>query len=884
MRSNPLLLSLPLSLIPAAALAQAPAVAPPAKPVAAAVAKAPAAAARQQALDEEDAQQEIVVRAARPAGSVIGDIPPEVTLTPADIRSYGVNNISDLLDQITPQTGNGRGGQPVILLSGRRISSFAEIRDLPTEAILRTEVLPQEVSLKYGYSADQRVVNIVLRPRFRALIGQGGASIATEGGGESVNPEFNLIRINKDKRISVNLRYQDSAALKESQRNIISAGTTGGTTSTDLSEFRTLRGSSEQYSSNIVYAMPAFARSSASLNGSLSYTRGDALNGLPLVGLAYVGTDPLHQRTENLTGHLGLSLNGDRGSWRWSVTGNYDRIDTKTRTETGIAANPLNRAHSVANSEEINALVGGPLARLPAGALSTTLRAGLNIDGFDSTSMRAGVTTASNLTRRNANGQINFDLPIASSNFLPFLGQLSANANANVRQLSDFGTLRTIGYGLVWTPIKPINLIASMTQNEGAPSVQQLGNPLIVTPQVRVFDSARGTTVDVTQIAGGNRGLLANDNHVLRLGATIKPLAKSDLTLIANFTRTRTKNAIANLPEPTPDIEAAFPERFVRDASGRLVSVDVRPVNFQRESEDALRLGFNFSIPLKSIIQRKFEQYIADRRAGKNPPFPIQLTEAQRKRLEQLQQRQNGGRAGQAGGEAGAQAGQGQNPGAVIFGGQGGGGPPPGAFAFGGPGGPPGGPGGGPGGAGGGAGGGGFRGGFGGGGGGFGGGAQGRLQIALYDQWTLKDTVLIRPGVPLIDLRNGGSVASGGGTPEHKLELQLGYSNNGLGVRLSGNWQSGTTVRAGPTSTTGDLTFKPLTTATVRLFADVGQMPMFIGKEWARGLRVNFTINNIANSRQQVRDQNGATPVRYQPAYLDALGRTVGITVRKLWL
>src|SRR4051812_25343259 len=107
-----LLLTLPFCLIPAAALAQTPAgvsaaaapaaAAPPpaagapVQTAAAASAPAPAAApsrsaARQQTMEQEDAEQEIVVKGQRATGSVIGDIPPEVTLTPADIRSYGVN-------------------------------------------------------------------------------------------------------------------------------------------------------------------------------------------------------------------------------------------------------------------------------------------------------------------------------------------------------------------------------------------------------------------------------------------------------------------------------------------------------------------------------------------------------------------------------------------------------------------------------------------------------------------------------------------------------------------------------------------------------------------------------------------------------------------------
>ena len=198
-----------------------------APPLPAQTAPAPGNAAPRTPASDESAYDpdEIVVVGQPPRGSVVGDIKPEITLSPADIRSYGVNNISDLLDELAPQTGSDRGrggGGPVVLLNGRRISGFGEIRDLPTEAIQRVEILPEEVSLKYGYAADQRVVNIVLRRRFRAIIGQVGGGIATEGGGESTNPEANLVRIHNDQRFSVNLRYQTAAALRESQRDVTS--------------------------------------------------------------------------------------------------------------------------------------------------------------------------------------------------------------------------------------------------------------------------------------------------------------------------------------------------------------------------------------------------------------------------------------------------------------------------------------------------------------------------------------------------------------------------------------------------------------------------------------------------------------------------------------
>ena len=896
------LLGLPLLLTPEMALAQtAPAPVSPVRPAAQRQAAAPAVPAA-----SADDDEEIVVRGQKPRGSVTGDIPPEQTLNAADVRAYGVNNISDLLDQLAPQTTSGRGGQPVMLLNGRRISGFGEIRDLPTEAISRVEILPEEVALKYGYSADQKVVNIVLRERFLALVGEVGGTTSTEGGGASTNPEANYVKIRGDQRFTANLRYQANEKLRESQRDIVDAT---GPNGTDVAHDKTLKGSSQQWSDNVVYARPIFDRSTLTLNGALSYTTGDSLRGLPLAATT-PDPDPLHQRTENLTGHAGLTINGDKGRWRWSVTGNYDHGDSLTRTQTGYDASgalQTNRAESISNTGNVQLLTGGPLFQLPAGDFTTNIKAGMEYTAFDATSTRGGIDQTSNLNRRNANGQINFDLPITSrrTGFGSFLGNLSLNANLAVTNLSDFGTLTTLGGGFVWTPIPAINLIGSYTSDEGAPTLNQIGDPTIVTPQVRVFDYVTGQTVNVTQISGGNRDLQASHKHVWKIGTTLKPFGdKNDFTITANYFHTVTNDAIASLPEPTADLEAAFPDRFLRGAGGQLLQIDTRSVNFERERSDTLRLGVTFSINLKSIIQKKFEAWIAARRAGQDVPPPVRFNNFQptlagnkadlaqaRAQFQQRRQQDGNGQGSPANGQppSNSQATtNGQQPTQTA---QANVPPPPGGFApppgDGGP--PPGGPGaGGP--PPGGFGGGGFRGGFGGGGGGRGGfgggggfrGASGRLQVAIFDTWTLRDDVLIRQGVPLLNLLNGDSVGAGGGESEHQFQLQLGYSNNGLGARLGGNYKTSTVVHSDGLGTTGDLHFSDLATFNLRFFADMGGMPKFISKPWARGLRISFGVNNLFNSRQRVRDANGTTPLRYQPAYLDPLGRTVSITVRKL--
>ncbi|MEO9133256.1 MAG: TonB-dependent receptor, partial [Sphingomonas sp.] len=153
--------------------------------------------------DEENSDEpDIIVTGQRNLpGAVVGDIRPEEQLGPADIRSYGVSSISDLLNELAPQTNSVRGGgAPVVLLNGKRISGFNEIRDIPTEAIARVDILPEEVALKYGYRADQKVVNIVLRRRFRATTVELADKVPTAGGRNTAQGELDLLKIRGDGR------------------------------------------------------------------------------------------------------------------------------------------------------------------------------------------------------------------------------------------------------------------------------------------------------------------------------------------------------------------------------------------------------------------------------------------------------------------------------------------------------------------------------------------------------------------------------------------------------------------------------------------------------------------------------------------------------------
>jgi len=828
---------------------------------------------------EFDENNTILVTGQRQRGAAVGDIAPIEQYDSGDIRALGVSSVAELLEELAPQTrtGQGRGGeQPVTLLNGRRISGFREIRDIPSEAIERVDILPEEVALKYGYSADQRVVNIVLRRRFHAITGEIEGAMATRGGGEGGEAELNFLRIRRDQRLNLNIEYQADAAITEAERNILPRD---GDDDAGLSRYRTIRPRSRALDINSVYARTIFDNVAATINASLNTTESDSLRGLPGARLRlpagnpyspsdvdtilqrYIGATPLTQGSDGITGHLGFTLDKDLARWRMSLTGNFDHSVTKTRTERGydvarlqtaidagdpsvdpfaalpdalIDRRPIDRARAKSDSGDIQMVANGPVIDLPAGPLNASFKAGFSALGLDATSIRSGIETVSDLSRTDLNGRASFDLPVTSrrNDILAAIGDLSLNVNAAFDRYSDFGTLGSYGYGANWKPRDGVGLIFSMSEDRNPPSVQQLGNPSVQTPEVRVFDYARGVTVDVTQLGGGNPVLSADRRRVMKLGLTLKPF-KEDVTFTANYVNSRIRNAIATFPEATAAIEAAFPDRFTRDADGNLLRIDARSVNFARQDRSEVRWGVTFTKRLKTS-ERVME-------AMRNSAFARRIA----------QQRAAAMAARQAAGDPAPRPGGEGERGAAPRRGEGG---PVGP-------GRPGGPGG-------------FR-------GPGGGGQGGRLQLSVFHTWHIKDEVLIRRGLPALDLLNGDVIGSGGGTSRHELEAQLTYSNNGLGARVTGNWQSGTTVNGGG-GTTGDLRFSPLATMNARLFVNLAQIPALVDSGWARGARLSLRIDNMFDRRPKVRDAAGETPLRYQAGYLDPLGRVIRIEFRKL--
>ncbi|ATC34453.1 TonB-dependent receptor [Caulobacter vibrioides] len=872
--------------------------------------------------DDGPNEVEGLVIQADPRGKVEGAIQPEIELNEEEIKSFGANSIGELLTLLTPQTAStrgrdGGGGGPVLLINGRRISGFQEIQGVPPEAIERFQVLPEEVALSYGYKADQRVVNIILKKNYSATTLQAAGTVATDGGRTTLSGGGNRVNIDGDKRWNLDLQVQRDPYLMETDRDIVRApngqpfdlvgnvsGLNGGEidpalsaaagglvtiagvpdaaqagkvglsafsplagryNTDDLTASRSLISKSERATLRGSISRDLNKTTQLTISGNLEDTSSQALLGLPGVTFTLPTGSPFSPFSKPVTGYrfidapgalardtdvlrtqVSMAANGRVKDWRWTLTGDFDRTATDTTTGRGLDAsafqaavaagdpsvNPFgtiasnlyksvapDTANSVSTSASAELVLNGNLFQLPAGGVQTSFKIGADTRGLDAKTVRSGVSTQRKVTRDRENLQTSFTLPLTSTrnDVLAKLGDLSANFNAGYENLSDLGGLTTLGAGLNWTPIKPLSLIASVTDEEGAPSTNQINDPLVVTPNVSVFDFTTGQTALITRTDGGNPNLRNDNRRVSKFQVNYKPLEKVELTFNATYTLAETSNVISSFPAITPDLERAFPERFTRDATGRLLAIDARPVNFASAERQDIRWGFNLFKPVGKPTPG----------AAAGPGAP-------------------GAPGGMGGGRFGG--GAGGPGGGMRFGGPGGGG-------FMGPGGP----------------------------GGMMRPGQGMLQVSVYHTWRLADELTTRKGLPVLDQLDGAAISSRTGQARHEVQVQGGYFKDGLGMRFNGNWKASTWVNGGATGGQ-TLYFSDLATLGLSVFASfnaparkalVDKYPIL------KGAQVSLNVENVFDAKQTVRDQNGVTPQAYQRDYLDPLGRTVRLGFRK---
>jgi iron complex outermembrane receptor protein len=775
---------------------------------------------------------EIVVTGDRLRSQVDSAQAPIVELNEEDIAAYGASTIGDLVEALGTVTNSSRGrgdARPVFLINGIRVGSFREFRSYPPEAIVKVEVLPEEVAQRFGFAPDRRVVNFILKENYSALTVEAEYEQPGQGGYSRTEQEATLLKIAKGARINIDLEVNDRTLLTEAERQVIQteSSVSGVAGDPNPAAFRSLVSDTFSFEATGNYAKSFIeSGSSLSFNGTFERNESLSLSGLNSVILTdavdnsalrtFDPGNPLERRASSDSVSAALSYNRPIGDFQFTATADASLVESTTEFDlpadtSGLVTDALagtlaidgvlpaladagfatNRTNTK-NASTKTTLRGAPLF-LPGGEVNVTFDLGYDWNRTQASDTRTATDTE--LTRGNLNGGVNLTIPIASArdDFLAALGDVTLNLSGGFDDLSDFGTLFDWSAGLIWAPFDQLDLSATYTNRESAPSISQLASPEVVTFNVSTFDFVRGETVLATVTSGGNPFLNASTQSDWTFSTNWKLPFIENTSAQLSYSRNRTDDVSSSLPTLTPAVEAAFSDRVTRDADGILLAIDQRPVAYDQTSLNRLAFGLT--------TRGNFGKAKVPERAP-----------------EGAEGRSSGGR-----------------PAGARRGGRGGG--PPGVG---------------------------------------GGDGRGRFFLSLNHTLDLRNEILIAPGIPAIDLIGGD-----GGSSRNNTQLEAGMFRGGLGLRVSGTYTGPATIDGSELASSSDLNFGALAKVDLRMFVDLGEV--FKKQDGPlKGMRLSFRADNVFDGIRRVTDENGEVPLNFQPALIDPIGRYLGFEIRKL--
>ncbi|WP_447728873.1 hypothetical protein [Sphingomonas koreensis] len=490
---------------------------------------------------------------------------------------------------------------------------------------------------RVGYDSALRKSARNIPPRPGSFDGTG--YVSGIGGGE-IDPALSLAAGK-----TVTVAALPSAAASQAPTLADFAATAGDTDAVDPNDFESLLPSRRSMSLNLGVTRPVGGGLSASLSLAASTSSSRRTRGLPMASIVlpggsswspfagdvivtrpFAGDRPLRSDNDSDMLSATLTLGGVIGSWETNFSAGYSRNWSRSFLESGVDVariqqlidgeepdfNPYGywgdrlliarRMRSEGENLSARFNVRKNVIKLPAGPLvaSFSVNASQNRTENRLSDNLGGTGTLIRATRELLDGTLVVSLPVSrrGEGAIPFLEDFSIDLTAGGQTVTGNGLRKQFGGSLNWSPVPILQLRGSIDRAETAPSLEQLDGPLITTVN-RVFDYARGEVAEPVWIIGGNPALARGNRQSLALNATVRPLGDQSVSLTIGYRQTEAKGNVTGFPELTPAIEAAFPERVTRDAQGRLVMVDARPINVARDTDAELASGIALRFPVK---------------------------------------------------------------------------------------------------------------------------------------------------------------------------------------------------------------------------------------------------------------------------------------------
>lgn len=500
---------------------------------------------------------------------------PEIEFDATAIDDFGGYDIGEVVGRAS--TALGLGSAPVLIVNGRRVANPRDILNFPPDALVRLEVLPAEASSLYGGDASRRVLNLVLQQRFQSREGLVNASRPSAGGRSTIQADVRRSTIDGNDTGQFGLRASRETSLRADERSIDSDGR-------DRAPGVTLRPESLGVGVNLS-TNRALGAWSASL-GLSGRRQSDQ-------GVAETGGAPIPTRNSLDTASLVAGLSGELTGWR--VQSAITLSATEAR-QTGLADQ---RSQNQSVAATLNA--DRRLFDLPAGPVLTALSARIQRSWAET---HGGLSGRTSISAQTSDLRANLSLPLSNlsgdmkTSLRPRWGTTTLTVGGALRQAEDAGGGRGADLVISWSPDPKLRVSASWASTSDNPLPQQRFDPAYYGLPRLVFDFSKGQAVEVRPLLGGNPDLKPQMSTQTSLSTSAGPFTRHAVFGTLALRSSRITDGAGPLPVLTPAVEAAFPERFMRDPDGRLVGVDQRSINLREAAADTLSSNVTFRLPV----------------------------------------------------------------------------------------------------------------------------------------------------------------------------------------------------------------------------------------------------------------------------------------------
>jgi hypothetical protein len=820
-------------------------------------AHAQTAPARSVPPDVQAYDRDIIVTARRDAAD-----DPETELSEEDIARYGANTIADLLHAVAPLI-DGSGKAPILLVNGKRIGGASGIAGFPPEALARLAILPPAAAARYGYAADQRVVNLVLKNKFASWEGEAGATFATAGGRDGERLSASRVVIDGSTYWNAQVQLSRDSMLLRSARPFASrpdpvdldghvSGMSGQQIDPALSLIAGRPVSIAGFPSAAQTQPPTLADFAAAAGRDVRFSNPDDGYALLPGGQAATVNIGVTSPIGSFTGSLNANFNASSSIQRlgypdvsltlpvgnpWSPFGNDVLLAPDL-----AAIGPLETRQNT-KTLGLSASLAGTIAGWNANLLANYTRSWADsrfdrgvdladiqrrLDALDSSfdpyaPLPRGLVEVDRSRSRfaAADAKLIVDRAVAK---LP-AGSLIANLSIGVSRMtvsSDAGTDAA-------TPTASSDLNRSQLDLRAS-----LAAPLARRGQGALGDLSANLAVGATMVSGSRA------QRQLDAGMTWSPAAAVQFYGGYSFAEVVPDLAQLNGPRIETIVQIYDPVR----------QEVARPVWITGGNRD-LRKGTRTSLTLKAMwrplgrsltLDLGYQQQVANGGIAAFPQlspaveraFPDRITRNATGQLIALDARPiNIVR------DVGEQFTTGVTwlwfPGARRTPATGQNRPPADGWQF---------------------------------------------TLTVNHSWQLESLLTTNRALPPLDRLNGD-----GGQPRHLVSMQLMAGRRGMGAILNGQWQSAVRVdNAGIAGGQGDLLYSALAQFNLSLFIEPGNLASAGGsatKSWASDMRVSVDIQNLFDSYQRVTSADGSLAAGYDRYALNPLGRTIQVTLRK---